>query len=877
MKGFATPLLLIPVSALLALGVYIVDQKWFQPDTNAVGGDPFYYTSAQLADTTGVSNGDCLITDGTFNSWSSGCGGSSGATTLDGLNDVTITSSSTGNILYLAGSGQWINLATGSDGQVLKLASGIPSWDTDNTAAGGSGLGTTTPWTAGQLAVVATDGLVKSIATSTLSENISGLEFDANPWIVGSARTLSLSSGYVIPLSASTTEWTAAYASTTALTPAYIRGLFSNTATGLTYNSSTGATSLTSGYIIPLSASTTEWTNFYNTPSSRITAGTGLTWNTNTLAVSTSSLGLNASFFEQNGNSFGTTATLGTNDANNLAFETNNSTRMTITSSGNVGIGTTGPGAKLEISGTGGASQGLSIRTTVDSSSSYTPINFYTTVGLVGQFLGTAPSFSSGAFSGNEVALASELTSGITHIAAIGTNGIIKFTTGGNTTGNERMRITSTGNVGIGTTTPGYKLDVVGGALRVAGGTGSTYATRSDGIVFTRSNLLGSYFNKITNSMSGVTGDTTMNFELTNTSGTGLTTVMSLNGTGNVGIGTTTPAASLHVYGGQGAFTGLTAQANNQQGLILFGGTNGGTVFARGDVSGGDDNLILKAFTDIQFNTFPSGSETTRVVIKNNGNVGIGTSTPATALSVVGTSTTNALRISGLSNTLLGVDASGNVVATSTSGAGTVTSVAATVPTGFTLTGSPITSSGTLAFGYTTGYSLLATTTLGSLIDGATAKTTPADNDMFGLMDSAASNVLKKFSWANLIDAIEAATLTVTGSWNLNGATIKQHTYKSFTWPGVATTTAATTTIPLGTAYTAEAWNGADCWVTSGSGAFIFTDGTNRMNGATATTTVSRTTLSTNNTFTAQERRYVEIGPLTNAMITCSVDVTINN
>lgn len=42
------------------------------------------------------------------------------------------------------------------------------------------------------------------------------------------------------------------------------------------------------------------------------------------------------------------------------------------------------------------------------------------------------------------------------------------------------------------------------------------------------------------------------------------------------------------------------------------------------------------------------------------------------------------------------------------------------------------------------------TTTIGTLIDGATAKTTPVDADMFGIMDSAASNILKKLSFANL-------------------------------------------------------------------------------------------------------------------------------
>ena len=42
------------------------------------------------------------------------------------------------------------------------------------------------------------------------------------------------------------------------------------------------------------------------------------------------------------------------------------------------------------------------------------------------------------------------------------------------------------------------------------------------------------------------------------------------------------------------------------------------------------------------------------------------------------------------------------------------------------------------------------TTRIGTLINSATAKATPVDTDMVGLMDSAASNVLKKLSWANI-------------------------------------------------------------------------------------------------------------------------------
>ena len=46
--------------------------------------------------------------------------------------------------------------------------------------------------------------------------------------------------------------------------------------------------------------------------------------------------------------------------------------------------------------------------------------------------------------------------------------------------------------------------------------------------------------------------------------------------------------------------------------------------------------------------------------------------------------------------------------------------------------------------------------TIGTLINGASEKTTPVDADMVGLMDSADSNVLKKLSWLSLRTALAA-------------------------------------------------------------------------------------------------------------------------
>jgi hypothetical protein len=60
-------------------------------------------------------------------------------------------------------------------------------------------------------------------------------------------------------------------------------------------------------------------------------------------------------------------------------------------------------------------------------------------------------------------------------------------------------------------------------------------------------------------------------------------------------------------------------------------------------------------------------------------------------------------------------------------------------------------------------------TQLGPVINAATEKTTPVDADMVGLMDSAASNVLKKLSWSNIKAALKAYFDTLYG---INNTTV---------------------------------------------------------------------------------------------------------
>ena len=102
--------------------------------------------------------------------------------------------------------------------------------------------------------------------------------------------------------------------------------------------SGTLALSLAAGYNIPLTASTTNWNTFYDTPSNRITGGTGLTWSGNTLNIATSSL------------YSGTTGQFPYFSGTNTITATSS---LFLATSGNVGIGTTTPGSILSVAGVG--------------------------------------------------------------------------------------------------------------------------------------------------------------------------------------------------------------------------------------------------------------------------------------------------------------------------------------------------------------------------------------------------------------------------------------------------------------------------------------------------------------------------------------------
>ena len=337
--------------------------------------------------------------------------------------------------------------------------------------------------------------------------------------------------------------------------------------------------------------------------------------------------------------------------------------RMTIRASGNVGIGTTSPLKKLSINGgdvavnngnsfivgaaiTGnsqigelGADSGqlqLLTESTRDikfGSTTYGNIMFLEgTNGNVGigttspakQLVvrGSAPwiRIEENSASNKRLDLWVDPTSAIGYIGANQSAQQLSF----QTAGSDRIRILNNGNVGIGTTNPGYKLDVAGDIRVDSTSVAQIFldsAASNDAVLNFHENA----------SQKGKIGyDTSLaGIALVAGSGAFSTADMVLLDGGNVGIGTTSPVRELEVQGGGNVYIRVTASTDNDSSALELKNTQE-TWTIRNEDTNADA---------LHFNS--DGG--TKMVIETGGNVGIGTTSPAAPLHVLDDSSANVL------------------------------------------------------------------------------------------------------------------------------------------------------------------------------------------------------------------------------------------
>jgi hypothetical protein len=377
----------------------------------------------------------------------------------------------------------------------------------------------------------------------------------------------------------------------------------------------------------------------------------------------------------------------------NLIFATGMNGTNTTLSTGNVGIGTTNPNYKLEVSG-----PALVAKLGIGSTHLTALLNVA----------------GNGNFTGNiTISNTNVITSGRIHLAANGSisapafsfsadtnNGLFRPTTdtlGLVTAGAERLRISAVGFVGIGTTNPSAKLEIRDTTTAASGNAYGVYSyllgspsgttttnyygsynraetsnTGNSSAVYGTYSFAGHYSSGTINSLYGnysstnvsMSGGTVQNAYgyYTNFTGTGVAVngyglyIDTVIGTdkygifqassdlknylaGNLGIGTTTPKGKLQVIGGDIFFgNGNIGTSTVNTDVSVDGNLQvGGTLF--GDASG-LTNIIA---TQVPFSGITSGTNTTATMI-----IGTGSSLTYTNTGVI-----NASLLSGLSSTNL--------------------------------------------------------------------------------------------------------------------------------------------------------------------------------------------------------------------------------
>ena len=338
-------------------------------------------------------------------------------------------------------------------------------------------------------------------------------------------------------------------------------------------------------------------------------------------------------------------------NGNPITFSMVNVERMSILDNGNVGIGITTPAQKLEIGGG-------------------RPIAFNSSLGAIkmkGDTGGWAMNYG---FLGNNG----------TDLGGLwgygGADAITQWSIGKDYTDNFFV-VKSSGNIGVGTVNPTEKLSIYG-VNNSAPGIMSFESSREDvqnaEVGLLKAKNSGVEIARVGLNRAGGSYTGFLNFWVKKTNETALFEAMRISENGNVGIGINEPTTKLHINGGL-RISDFFAMGNNQ--FQWFKDANGNErrllgLSAANIVHFGDvDNTIVGSMNLFQANSqqrfFTNGTE--KFTIIQNGNIGIGTTTPTAKLEIASLSGSG-LKLTGLSQTnvqgstirTLGVNGNGEVV-----------------------------------------------------------------------------------------------------------------------------------------------------------------------------------------------------------------------